>query len=87
MGEGESIKLLGNKEKENKSISSALTCTLAAYWIASLGFSDVISDSNNPKLRSSSPKLTCLPNFVNKTLPDTQSKAFGEAFDFHLLPM
>lgn len=74
--------LLGNEKKEkNKSASPGLTSsfTPAADWTAPLGFSDVTSDSNDPKLRSSSPKLAPLPTSVGRTtLPDTQSMAPGK---------
>ena len=76
------------KRKNNKSVSSALTSpsTQAADCTTLLSFSDVTSDSNDPKLRSSFPKLAPLPNSFSKTtFPDTRTRAFGESFDFLFL--
>ena len=76
------MELLGNEETENVCILSLdlySGCQLDSFT----GFSDVILDSNDPKLRSSFPKLASLPNSVSETMVlDSQSRALGKILIF-----
>ena len=69
---GGRAELLGNEKENNTSVSTAVTA-----WYPAAGFSDVISDSNDPELRSPTLRLASLLLLSGKARFQTLEQGLG----------